>query len=115
MRCALNLVPSLLVQLQAYTERGASHHFLARSRRPADGLSEDDALFLLDHFFMANLETMIRPYSRYGELHQRRFRDKQPARYVLRRFQVGDFRDLQVWFNLAWIHPLAFEKDGDLR
>jgi len=33
----------------------------------------------------------------------------------LRRFNQRALRDLQVWFNLAWIHPLAFERDADLR
>src|SRR3989449_10683740 len=64
MRCAINLVPSLLLQLQAYTERGATDDFLLASRRPADSLSEEDCLFLLDNFFFANFETMIRPYPR---------------------------------------------------
>ena len=61
-RCTINLVPSLLSQLQAYTERGATDHFLEVSRRPAAGLSESESLFLLDHFFMANFERMIRPF-----------------------------------------------------
>src|SRR5581483_8076364 len=56
LRCTVNLVPSLLVQLLAYTERDAGDRFLDVSRVPADGLSEDDCLFLLDHFFMANAE-----------------------------------------------------------
>src|SRR5207248_9699250 len=56
MRCTINLVPSLLVQLLAYAERGASDRFLDVSRVPADGLGEADALFLLDNFFMANAE-----------------------------------------------------------
>ena len=33
----------------------------------------------------------------------------------LRRFKEHDLRDLQVWFNLAWVHPLAFERDPELR
>ena len=40
MRCTINLVPSLLMQLQAYTEGGASDRFLDVSRMPADSLSE---------------------------------------------------------------------------
>src|SRR5205085_6432140 len=110
MRCTINLVPSLLIQLQAYTERGASDRFLDVARMPADGLSEADALFLLDHFFMANPEHMIRPFPRYAELHQRRAASKNTAREALRRFQPRDLRDLQVWFNLAWIHPIGFER-----
>jgi alpha-amylase/alpha-mannosidase (GH57 family) len=115
MRCTLNLVPSLLVQLQAYTERDASDQFLRASRVPADGLTEEDGLFLLDHFFMANADQMIRPYPRYAELHQRRGLGRHSAREVLRRFHERDLRDLQVWYNLTWIHPIAFERDTNLR
>src|SRR5439155_2889528 len=42
MRCTINLVPSLLVQLLAYTEHNASDRFLDVSRIPADSLSEAD-------------------------------------------------------------------------
>src|SRR5207248_3250029 len=72
MRCTINLVPSLLLQLQAYTEHNSSDRALALSRRPADGLSESDSLYLLDNFFMANWDHMIRPFRRYAELLQRR-------------------------------------------
>jgi alpha-amylase/alpha-mannosidase (GH57 family) len=115
MRCTINLVPSLLVQLQAYTERGASDRFLDVTRIPAADLAEADALFLLDHFFMANHEQMIRPYPRYAELFQRRGAGRNTAKEALRRFNERDLRDLQVWFNLTWIHPFAFDRDPELR
>ncbi|MCS7045280.1 MAG: glycoside hydrolase family 57 protein [Gemmataceae bacterium] len=115
MRCTINLVPSLLVQLLAYTERGASDRPLQVSRRPAADLSEADALYLLDNFFMANHERMIRPWPRYYELLQRRGLGKNSAQEALRRYREADLRDLQVLFNLAWIHPLAFERDAELR
>jgi alpha-amylase/alpha-mannosidase (GH57 family) len=115
MRCTINLVPSLLTQLQAYTERGATDQFLRASRIPAGNLSERDCLFLLDHFFMANPDQMIRPFPRYAELHLRRGAGRNTAREALRRFQERDYRDLQVWFNLAWVHPLALERDAELR
>ncbi|HEX8203089.1 MAG TPA: alpha-amylase/alpha-mannosidase, partial [Isosphaeraceae bacterium] len=51
-RCTINLVPSLLVQLEAYV-RGATDRHLDVSRRPADGLNRADALYLVDNFFMA--------------------------------------------------------------
>jgi alpha-amylase/alpha-mannosidase (GH57 family) len=115
MRCTINLVPSLLIQLQAYTDRGATDRFLQLSRIPADGLSEDDRLFLLDHFFMANPDQMIRPHSRYFELYLRRGPGRCKASEALRRFKDADFRDLQTWFNLTWIHPIAVERDEGLR
>jgi alpha-amylase/alpha-mannosidase (GH57 family) len=115
LRCTINLVPSLLLQLQAYTERGATDQPLQMSRIPADGLSESDCLYLLDHFFMANAEHMIRPSPRYFDLYQRRGLGRNTAKEALRRFNERDLRDLQVWFNLAWIHPLALERDRELQ
>jgi alpha-amylase/alpha-mannosidase (GH57 family) len=115
LRCTINLVPSLLLQLEAYTERGATDRYLAVSRLPADGLTEDDSLFLLDNFFNANHDYMIRPFPRYAELLQKRGVGRNTAREALRRFSERDLRDLQVWFNLAWVHPLAAQADDGLR
>ena len=115
MRCTINLVPSLLRQIQDYADHGATDQLLIASRKPADGLQENDALYLLDHFFMANPDTMIRPFPRYAELYYRRGLGRNTAKESLRRFTERDLRDLQVWLNLAWIHPIVFERDGELR
>jgi alpha-amylase/alpha-mannosidase (GH57 family) len=112
-RCTINLVPSLLVQLEGYV-RGATDRHLEVSRRPADGLSRDDAYYLLDNFFMAFADTMIRPHERYWELYQQRGLGVDGADRALVRFRERDLRDLQVWSNLAWMHPLLFEKDPEL-
>jgi alpha-amylase/alpha-mannosidase (GH57 family) len=112
-RCTINLVPSLLAQLEAYVD-GASDAHLALSRRPADGLSHDDACAVLDGFFMAFPDTMIRPHPRYHELYLMRSSWNSTARQALGRFRSRDLRDLQVWSNLAWIHPIVFEKDPEL-
>jgi alpha-amylase/alpha-mannosidase (GH57 family) len=115
MRCTINLVPSLLVQIQAYAERNASDRPLDVTTRVAAELSEEDALYLLDNFFMASLEQMIRPWPRYFELYQRRAFGRSTNRQALKRYNDRDLLDLQVLFNLAWIHPLAFERDPELR
>ena len=62
LHATINLVPSLLVQLAAYTEDGRQDTHLRISRLPADGLSEDDANYLLDNFFMVHPDQMIRPF-----------------------------------------------------
>src|SRR5690606_1052105 len=62
--CTINLVPSLLLQIQRYVKGGSDRH-LDVSRLPADSLSKEDAHYLLDNFFMANEWTMIRPFPRY--------------------------------------------------
>lgn len=115
MRCTINLVPSLLVQLLAYTDKGASDGFLDATRIPAKDLRQEDSIFLLDHFFMASHDRMIKPWPRYWELLQNRAAGKNTAQEALRRFSERDLRDLQVLFNLAWFHPIAFERDDELR
>ena len=114
-RCTINLVPSLLVQLLKYTEGGGSDRHLDVSRMPVDGLAKADALYLLEHFFMANVDSMIRPSARYHELYLKRRVGTDSAESALSRFTPRDLRDLQVWSNLAWMHPILFEVDADLR
>lgn len=113
-RCSMNLVPSLLVQIERYVNGGSDLH-LEKSHLPADSLTQDDAYYILDHFFMANEWSMIRPYPRYSELHQKRGLGRDTAEQALSRFTTQDLRDLQVWNNLTWIHDLVFERDSALR
>ncbi len=115
MRCSINLVPSLLMQILAYTEKGATDRFMQVGRIPARDLGQHDALFLLDQYFMASPEHMIKPWPRFWELHQRRAANRNTAREALRRFHERDLRDLQTLYNLAWIHPLVFERDPELQ
>ncbi len=112
-RCTINLVPSLLAQLEGYAG-GATDTHLNCSSRPADGLDSGEACYLLDNFFMANPDTMIRPHARYHELYLLRSAWSTPSREAVSRFRPRDLRDLQVWSNLAWIHPLLFEQESDL-
>ncbi len=113
--CTINLVPSLLVQILRYTEHGGSDRHLDVSRIPAGSLSETDAAYLLDYFFMANVDHMIRPHARYFELYQQRGVHTDDATAALPRFSEQDLRDLQVWNNLTWFHPIAFENNPELQ
>ncbi len=112
-RCTINLVPSLLLQIEQFVGGRRDRH-LDVSRMPADGLSHHDAVYLLDNFFMANADSMIRPYARYQELYLNRGFGVDSADAAVRRFNEKDIRDLQVWSNLTWIHDLAFEQDAEL-
>lgn len=113
-RCTVNLVPSLLLQIERYVGGGSDRH-LDVSRLPADGLAEADVHYLLDNFFMANVEHMIRPHARYYELYLKRGFGIDPVHKAAPRFSARDLRDLQVWSNLTWIHELVFEQDDELR
>jgi alpha-amylase/alpha-mannosidase (GH57 family) len=111
-----NLVPSLLEQLEDYVEHGAEDAYLRLSRKPADALTTEDKITLLTGFFNANYETMIKAHPRYHELYMTRGWAKSPEelRRVLRYMSTEDLRDLQVWFNLAWIDPYLRQKDSFL-
>jgi len=113
--CTINLVPSLILQLQRYTDDNGTDRHLDLSRAAADGLSEADLHEMLDGFFMADVDCMIRPHARYYELYLRRGFGIDAVEQAAPRFTPRDIRDLQVWSNLTWMHELAFEQDAELR
>jgi alpha-amylase/alpha-mannosidase (GH57 family) len=112
-RQTFNLVPSLLEQIIDYTDNDAKDTFLEVSLRKASDLTDGDRVFILENFFLANWDTMVRPFPRYYELLLKRGTrvSKNELRRAGRFFSESDFLDLQVLFNLAWIDPLFREKD----
>ena len=107
-KVTFNLVPSLLVQLEAFAADRAKDRSLELSLKPADALDSGDRAFMLQHFFHAQQQRMIDAYPRYGELHRRR-QDAHAS------FSVDELRDLQVWHKLAWINPFYFDSDVRIR
>jgi alpha-amylase/alpha-mannosidase (GH57 family) len=99
LRVTFNLVPSLLVQLQAFAHDDARDRHLEIGLRPALELEADDARFCLDEFFHAHHGRMVAPHARYNELFERR----QQTRAGGPAFSAGELRDLQVWHKLVWI------------
>ncbi len=109
-----NVVPSLVDQLEAYLPpQNRSDDFLELSRRPADALTDREKRFVIEWFFLANPERLIRPHPRYHDLLAKRGAHVTEAQWpdVLRRFRAQDVRDLQVWFNLAWVDPWLRRQD----
>jgi len=112
-----NLVPSLLKQILDYVENGATDKFLDMTLKPAADLDPEEKQFLLKNSFMANWDTMIKPYRSYWQLLDRRGysvadNDLQNA---MRYFSTQDYLDLQVWFNLTWFDPLFKQNDPFLK
>ena len=115
LNCTINLVPSMISQLLDYVEKDATDPFLRRTVINADSLNLEDASFILDHFFMANWDHMIRVHPRFGQLLELRRFGRRSGEAAAEDFSAQDFRDLQVWFNLAWFHPVSFEESEVLR
>jgi alpha-amylase/alpha-mannosidase (GH57 family) len=113
----VNLVPVLLEQVADYVERDATDVVWELSAADPATLGESEKCVILERFFHAQYDTMIRPYPRYNELYQRRgwSRSPQELRNVVRLYSDQAFRDLQVWYNLVWIDPLFVESDPRLQ
>jgi hypothetical protein len=116
-RLTFNLVPSLLVQLEAFAGNRAHDRYLELGLKAGDTLGRDEVLFVLRHFFHAQRERMIDIYPRYAEL--LRLRGDSVAAPDLeaaaRRFSPADLRDLQVWQKLAWVDPYYLDRDPRIR
>jgi alpha-amylase/alpha-mannosidase (GH57 family) len=104
-RVTFNMVPSLLVQLEAFAQDRASDPSLVLSLKPAADLTPADAEFLRANFFHAQRQRMIDVHPRYAEL--------LAGRSALH--NADDLRDLQVWQKLAWIDPLYMDGDPRVR
>jgi alpha-amylase/alpha-mannosidase (GH57 family) len=113
-RVTFNLVPSLLVQLEAFAANRAHDRYLDLGLKPAEHLTPDDVRFILRNFFHAQRQRMIDVHPRYAELLALRGDAVSDGEIegATRRFTVEDLRDLQVWQKLAWIDPDYLERDA---
>jgi alpha-amylase/alpha-mannosidase (GH57 family) len=114
-KVTFNLVPSLLVQLEAFAEDQARDRHLELGLKPADALSDEERGYCVEHFFHAHHARMIEPYPRYRELLAKRGVNGSglSARTHAAQFSVAEMRDLQVWHKLVWLDP--YYLDGDPR
>lgn len=108
-----NLVPSLLEQIRDYVENNAKDVFVELTLKEASELNEEEKVFLLENFFLANWDTMIKPVPRFNELLMKRGLrvSSTELKRRLKYFSDSDLLDLQVLFNLVWIDPVLRRQD----
>jgi alpha-amylase/alpha-mannosidase (GH57 family) len=114
-RAVVNLVPSLLWQLDDYVRGRAKDRFLDLTRKPAGELAPHEREFVLRNFFQVDWETNVRPLPRYWELLHKRGRDVRGTDLSRLAFTIGELRDIQVLFNLAWMGFCATEEEEVVR
>lgn len=112
MRQTFNLVPSMMAQLEEYASGTAADPFLQMALKPAESLSDADRDFLLRHSFYSDPQRMIYRYPRYGELFDAWQTQKNSGSRSL--FGVQEFRDLQMWSQLAWFDEEFQEHDPEV-
>ena len=100
-----NLTPVLLRQLDDFSA-GSKDIYWTLAEKPASELTDEDKIFILNRFFDANWTHVIGRFPRYKELLDKRNGTTPEAiDAALQTFSEQDFRDLQIWFNLAWFDP----------
>ncbi|MBD1888326.1 glycoside hydrolase [Coleofasciculus sp. FACHB-SPT9] len=103
----VNLVPSLILQLEDYVAGTAMDPYLAAALTPEQQLSDEQKRFIIEHFFDANHHTLIDPHPRYGELYGQR--QEKGEEWCWTNWNPQDYSDLLAWHNLAWIDPLFWD------
>ncbi|HZK76196.1 MAG TPA: glycoside hydrolase family 57 protein [Candidatus Kapabacteria bacterium] len=115
MRATINLVPSLVKQIEEYitpppfqgggaspTMRGVVDRVLDLMTKDAETLWRGDQTFMLDNFFLGHRATLIDRSNRFRELCEMASSHDREAR-----FNVQDYRDLAVHYSLAWTGEIA--------
>src|SRR3979409_416010 len=69
-----NLVPSLVLQLEEYARGEARDAMFDLAFKPAADLTHSERAMIVERFFPIPVATMLEPYPRYFELHERRDR-----------------------------------------
>jgi alpha-amylase/alpha-mannosidase (GH57 family) len=115
MHATLNIVPSLVDQLETYSSGNANEIQTSLTLRDAASLSQREKSFLLRTFFQLSIDHMLLPYARYRELYDRRgvADDNGEFSAGISMYTTQDYRDLQVWYNLAWCGP-ELRKDREI-
>jgi alpha-amylase/alpha-mannosidase (GH57 family) len=103
----VNLVPSLILQLEDYVAGTAFDPYLTAALTPIDQLTGVQREFIVEHFFDGHHRTLIDPHPRYSQLYEQR--QEKGHRWCLDNWGDADFEDLLVWHNLAWIDPLFWD------
>ncbi len=107
-----NLTPVLIRQLDDFVQNGAKDRYWVLAEKPASALTPEEKEFILRRFFDANWDHVIRRYPGYRALLDKRGgTDDEAIARALETFTEQDFRDLQVWFNLAWMDPDELAKE----
>lgn len=105
-KLTFNLTPVLIKQLDDYSKNNATDLYWQYSLIPAEQLTNEQKEFILARFFDANWDHIIARFPAYQDLLNKRGGSLEAEiQKAMQSYSDQDFRDLQVWFNLAWFDP----------
>ncbi len=115
MHATINLVPSLIKQLEEYVSGEAVDPVVELMTKPAASLTPKEQEFMLLNFFRANQHTMIEESERYHELYEKftsgdisLTSSSMEGANVL---NEQDLRDLAVHYSLAWTGAITRQSE----
>lgn len=106
-KVVVNFSGVLLKQLDEYVNDKAQDYYQILSLRNPKDLSTKEKQFIVDRFFSVNFERFIRSNKRYLQLYNKKLSPQG-------KFSDEEISDLQVLFNLCWLHPYTINEDKNI-
>jgi alpha-amylase/alpha-mannosidase (GH57 family) len=113
-----NYSPSLLLQLEDYADNYGhmlkNEEFLSISDKKISELSPEDKLFIIEKFFPAcsSSNRFIEKSGRFKQLYYRlKTAGAEGYEEKLSLFDLQDYLDIIVLFNLLWLDPVSISSD----
>ena len=104
-----NMVPSLAAQIEEYASGQFKEPWFEAAFAPADSLTAEQKATILDRAFQVNHENLMARWPRFVELYRQV--QTSGAQTAAAHFSAGDWRDLQVLSQLAWMDEEYFTRD----
>ena len=106
----INLVPSLIHQIEDYVSGDARDPFFDIAAHPAGEMSQEERTFALKYLFQANEQHVIGRYPRYLELFNLAQKNLHDPEALQRTFNPQDITDLQVLSQIAWFDEFFLQE-----
>ncbi len=106
-KAVFNYVPSLLIQLEDYTDINVPDAFLSALRKDVKALTAEERRFVAGQCFMANTQNMIRPLRRFSELYDK----MSGASGDTSVFSDQELLDLEIMYILSWCGQFMRRED----
>jgi alpha-amylase/alpha-mannosidase (GH57 family) len=103
----VNLVPSLILQIEDYVAGKAIDPSLELLLKPIEEYGIQDKQYAIDRGFDGNHHTLVDPHPHYRKLYEQR--QENGITWCMDNWSTQDFIDVNTWHNLGWFDPLFWD------
>jgi alpha-amylase/alpha-mannosidase (GH57 family) len=110
---AICLPPSTYLQIKEYAQRDARDHFWDFAEKDPGYMPTEKKKTLLRYFFTLERVEDIERFAGFSRLYDKymRLRQESELEKIVDAFSEQEYRDLQVWFFLAWLGPQTLKRE----